>query len=128
MIDFKCPNCKAAMSAPDSLAGRTDDCPSCGGMTRIPDGPPARLEPRADGPPIPTQPNRPREAHIFRGSLLDFDRPREPDISRRSLLHFAILFVFIILAIWLLVYDADQRPKAEQSARDAMYRIERQTR
>lgn len=40
MIEFECPQCGEGMSAPDSLAERTEECPSCGGMTRIPDGGP----------------------------------------------------------------------------------------
>ena len=30
MIDFKCPKCGEEMSVPDSLAGQTEACPSCG--------------------------------------------------------------------------------------------------
>lgn len=40
MIDFKCPKCGEAMSALDSWAGDTENCPSCESVTRIPDGEP----------------------------------------------------------------------------------------
>lgn len=36
MITFKCENCGSQMESPESLAGRTEDCPSCGIPCQVP--------------------------------------------------------------------------------------------
>ena len=55
MIDFKCPKCQEHMSVPDSLAGQTETCPSCGNVTIVPQvigGPPTTtMEDRPGCPP-----------------------------------------------------------------------------
>lgn len=36
MIEFKCSQCGADMEAPQSLAGKTESCPKCGALRRVP--------------------------------------------------------------------------------------------
>jgi len=65
MIEFKCGQCGAAMEAPQSLAGQTEKCPTCGGLQTIPSlqeqTPPAPTAiadgpPKVDRPPVATMP------------------------------------------------------------------------
>jgi len=46
MIEFKCPQCGAAMSAPSSLAGASETCPCCRYVVPVPqlDAPVGRIE------------------------------------------------------------------------------------
>lgn len=65
MIDFKCPKCHEMMSVPDSLAGHSDTCPSCGHVVIVPRPIPAVVGPAATAP----QPAAPQPAQvILRGS------------------------------------------------------------
>ncbi len=36
MIDYSCPKCDGPMSSPDSLAGKTEQCPACGNVCHVP--------------------------------------------------------------------------------------------
>lgn len=36
MIYYGCPKCETPMSSPDSMAGRSESCPECGNVTRVP--------------------------------------------------------------------------------------------
>lgn len=60
MIDFKCPKCHEMMSVPDSLAGHSETCPSCGHVVIVPQPTPPAVQPAATAP----QAVAPRPANV----------------------------------------------------------------
>lgn len=54
MIYYGCPKCQAPMGSPESMAGTTETCPTCGNVTVVPSvaaPPPATRQPSPPPPP-----------------------------------------------------------------------------
>ena len=50
MIKYKCVRCQTKLETDKLLAGKTEPCPSCGHVNRIPGGPKPKAEPKPKAP------------------------------------------------------------------------------
>src|SRR5438093_6145868 len=83
MIDFKCPQCAAAFSVPDNLAGRRARCKKCGTPLTVP-------KPQAASPEVATASTEPRLPPRLRRLKADAEQMKDafnefPLIKLRSM-------------------------------------------
>lgn len=102
MIYYGCPKCKTPMASPDSTAGQTEKCPSCGNVTVVPSSAPAPTNTSQAALPVVDVPaTGNREEVLFKAS---------PAMFRNNPIGFIICLLLtpvVIGLIFLLVWWLD---------------------